>query len=102
MKDFMQQAQQMQAVLRKKQADLANLEVVGESGGAMVKVTLNGQYEACRVEIDPTLMNDPLMLADLIAAAITDASHKVQSTTQQQMSELLGGVNLPPGIKLPF
>lgn len=101
--DIMKQAQKMQEEMREQQAEIANMEVCGESGGGMVKVTLNGKYEARRVEIDEAAIDgDKEMLEDLIAAAINDAAHKIEATTRQRMSEVFGGLNLPPGIKLPF
>jgi len=100
--NIMKQAQKMQEEMQKQQAEMANMEVTGESGGGMVKVTLNGKHEARRVEIDETLMDDREMLEDLVSAAINDASHKIESKTQNQMSDMLGGLNLPPGVKLPF
>jgi DNA-binding YbaB/EbfC family protein len=100
--NIMKQAQKMQEEMQKQQAEMVNMEVTGESGGGMVKVTLNGKHEARRVEIDETLLDDKEMLEDLISAAINDATHKIESKTQDQMSEMLGGLNLPPGMKLPF
>lgn len=100
--NIMKQAQKMQEEMQKQQAEMANLEVTGEAGGGMVKVTLNGKHEARRVEIDETIMDDREMLEDLIAAAINDATHKIESATQDQMANMLGGLNLPPGMKLPF
>src|SRR5210317_654344 len=100
--NIMKQAQKMQEEMQKQQAEIVNMEVTGESGGGMVKVTLNGKHEARRVEIDETLLDDKEMLEDLITAAINDATHKIESKTQDQMSEMLGGLNLPPGMKLPF
>jgi DNA-binding YbaB/EbfC family protein len=98
----MKQAQKMQEEMQKQQAEMVNMEVTGESGGGMVKVTLNGKHEARRVEIDETLLDDKEMLEDLISAAINDATHKIEAKTQEQMSEMMGGLNLPPGMKLPF
>ena len=101
--NIMKQAQKMQEEMQKKQAEMAKLEITGESGGGMVKVTINGKHEARRVEIDDSLIGDDReMLEDLIAAAINDATHKLEQQTQDQMSEMLGGLNLPPGMKLPF
>jgi DNA-binding YbaB/EbfC family protein len=101
--NLMKQAQKMQAEMQKAQAQIADLEVTGESGGGMVKVTLNGRHEARRVQIDPTVPTDDReMLEDLIAAAINDATHRVESATQEKMSGLMGGMNLPPGFKMPF
>lgn len=100
--NLMKQAQKMQEDMQKKQAEMANMEVTGESGGGMVKVTLNGKHEARRVEIDESIMDDKEMLEDLVAAAINDATHRIESQMQDQMSDMLGGLNLPPGMKLPF
>ena len=100
--NIMKQAQKMQEEMQKKQAEMANMEVTGEAGGGMVKVVLNGKHEARRVEIDETIMDDKEMLEDLIAAAINDATHKIEAKNQDQMSDMLGGLNLPPGVKLPF
>ena len=100
--NMMKQVQKMQEDLQKEQARLAQEEVTGESGGGMVKIRLNGRHEARRVEIDESLMDDREMLEDLIAAAINDASHKVAEMSKDSMSGLAGGLNLPPGMKLPF
>ena len=102
MAQLMKQAQKMQQDMQKKQAELATMEATGESGGGMVKVTLNGKHEARRVEIDAAVLDDREMLEDLIAAAINDAVEKIASRTNEQMSDMLGGMNLPPGMKLPF
>jgi DNA-binding YbaB/EbfC family protein len=88
--------------MQRAQAEIATLEVTGESGGGMVKVIMTGKHEAKRVVIDPSLIGDDKdMLEDLVAAAINDAVHKVESTTQQKMSGLMSGMQLPPGMKLP-
>ena len=100
--DIMKQAQKMQQDMQQKQEELAGMEVTGESGGGVVKITVNGKHEAHRVELDKDVMDDKEMLEDLIAAAINDATHKVESRMQEQMSDMLGGLNLPPGMKLPF
>ncbi len=101
--NIMKQAQKMQEEMQKQQAELANMEITGESGGGMVKVTINGKHEARRVEIDDSLVGDDKeMLEDLVAAAINDATHKLEQKTQGQMADMLGGLGLPPGIKLPF
>ncbi len=99
---FMKQAQKMQEDIKKKQEELAGREVIGESGGGMVRIVVNGKHEARRVELDESILDDKEMLEDLIAAAINDATHKVESQLQDQMSDMLGGLNLPPGMKLPF
>jgi DNA-binding YbaB/EbfC family protein len=99
----MKQAQQMQADMQKAQEELASMEVTGQSGGGLVKVTMTGKHEVRRVVIDDSLLaDDKDMLEDLVAAAINDAVHKVESTTQERMAGLTSGINLPPGMKLPF
>ena len=101
--NLMKQAQQMQADMQKAQQEIASLEVTGESGGGLVKVTMTGRHEASRVEIDDSLVGDDKdMLEDLIAAAINDATHKVEAATQELMSGVTAGMNLPAGMKLPF
>ena len=101
--NLMKQAQQLQANMQKAQAEIAAMEVTGESGGGMVKVTLNGKHEAKRVQIDPSVpLDDREMVEDLVAAAINDAVHRLEATTQERMAGLMGGMNLPPGLKLPF
>lgn len=101
--NLMKQAQEMQASMQKAQEELANLEVTGESGGGMVRVVMTGRHEIRRVAIDDSLLQDDKdMLEDLVAAAINDATHKVEAATQERMSSLTAGMNLPPGMKLPF
>jgi DNA-binding YbaB/EbfC family protein len=101
--NLMKQAQQMQENMQKAQEEIASMEVTGESGGGMVKVIMTGRHEARRVEIDPSLMSDDRdMLEDLVAAAINDAAHKVESMTQERMAGMTAGLNLPAGFKLPF
>jgi len=101
--NLMKQAQEMQANMQKAQEEMANLEVTGESGGGLVKVTMTGRHEARRVMIDDSLVGDDKdMLEDLIAAAINDATHKVEAATQERMSGMTDGLNLPAGMKLPF
>lgn len=103
MGNLMKQAQQLQANMQKAQAEIAAMEVTGESGGGMVKVTINGRHEAKRVQIDPSVpLDDREMVEDLVAAAFNDAVHRLEATTQEKMSGLMGGMNLPPGLKLPF
>jgi nucleoid-associated protein EbfC len=101
--NLMKQAQAMQENLQKAQAQVAQLTAVGESGGGMVKVTMNGKHEASRVQIEPALMSeDREVLEDLIAAAINDATHKVGVVVNEKMSGAMAGLQLPPGMKLPF
>jgi nucleoid-associated protein EbfC len=101
--NLMRQAQQMQETMKKAQEELANLEVNGEAGAGMVKVTLNGRHEAKRVYIEPKLLSeDKDMLEDLVAAAINDAVHKIAALSQEKYAGLMSGLNLPAGVKLPF
>ncbi|GAC1329187.1 MAG: YbaB/EbfC family nucleoid-associated protein [Steroidobacteraceae bacterium] len=101
--NLMRQAQQMQETMKKAQAELAALEVTGESGAGMVKVTLNGHHEAKKVTIEPKLLTeDKDMLEDLLAAAVNDAVRKIAARSQEKYSGLMSGLNLPPGMKLPF
>ena len=101
--NLMKQAQQMQANMQKAQEEIAQMEITGSSGGGLVKVTMTGRHEARRVEIDDSLIGDDKdMLEDLVAAAINDAAHKIEATTQERMAGMTSGLNLPPGMKLPF
>jgi nucleoid-associated protein EbfC len=101
--NMMKQAQAIQRNMEKAQQEIAQMEVVGEAGGGMVRVTMTGRHEVRRVQIEPTAIGDDReMLEDLIAAAINDAVRKVESTTQEKMSGLMAGMKLPPGMKLPF
>ncbi|MES9902450.1 MAG: YbaB/EbfC family nucleoid-associated protein [Sedimenticola sp.] len=100
---LMKQAQKMQAEMQKTQERLAQEEITGESGGGMVKITMNGKHEVRRVEIDDALMGDDKeMLEDLIAAALNDATHRVADKTQESMAGMTSGMDLPPGFKMPF
>jgi DNA-binding YbaB/EbfC family protein len=101
--NLMKQAQAMQANMQKAQAEIATIEVIGESGGGMVKITMTGKHEVKRVQIEPAVAGeDREMLEDLIAAAINDAVHKVEARVQEKMASLTAGLQLPPGMKLPF
>ncbi len=101
--ELMKQAQAMQANMQKAQAEIANIEVIGESGGGMVKITMNGRHEVKRVQIESAVAGeDREMLEDLIAAAANDAVHKVEARVQEKMASLTSGLQLPPGMKLPF
>lgn len=104
MGNIMKQAQMMQANMQRAQAEIAALEVTGEAGGGMAKVVMTGKHEVRRVTLDPTLVSgdDKDMLEDLIAAAVNDAVQKVERVSQEKMSKLMGGMNLPPGLKMPF
>ena len=100
---LMKQAQQMQENLKKAQDEIAAMEVEGQAGAGMVKVTMTGRHDVKRVSIDPSLMGDDKdMLEDLIAAAVNDAVRRVETLTQEKMGGLTSGFGLPPGMKLPF
>ncbi len=100
---LMRQAQQMQENLEKAQQELAALEVAGEAGGGMVKVTISCRHEVRAVIIDPALLGDDKeMLEDLVAAAFNDALRKVERTVQEKYSGMTSGLGLPGGMKLPF
>src|SRR5690349_23296981 len=100
---LMKQAQAMQDNLKKAQEELASIEVEGQSGAGMVKVTMTCRHDVKRVSIDPSLLaDDKDMLEDLVAAAVNDAARKVEATVQEKMSALAGGLGLPPGLNLPF
>ncbi|MBD3754296.1 MAG: YbaB/EbfC family nucleoid-associated protein [Gammaproteobacteria bacterium] len=100
--NLMKQAQEMQKNMQKAQEEIANMEVNGEAGGGMVKVTMTGKHELVKVEIDDSLMDDKEMLEDLFAAAVNSASRRVEEVTQERMAGLTAGMNLPAGMKMPF
>ncbi len=102
--NIMKQAQAMQENMQKAQAELASLEVTGEAGGGMVRLTMTCRHDVKSVQIDPELMGDPEdreILEDLVAAAMNDAVRKVEKTTEDKMAGLTGGLNIP-GMKMPF
>ncbi len=101
---MMQQAQQMQAKMTEMQEKLGGLEIIGISGGGMVSVTLNGKKELTAIKVDPALADgeEVEVLEDLIKAAFGDAHAKVEAEVARRMSELTGGLQLPPGMTLPF
>jgi nucleoid-associated protein EbfC len=100
---LMQQAQRMQEEMRKLQDELATVEVEGQSGAGMVKITMTCKHDVKRVKIDPSLLGDDKeMLEDLVAAAMNDASRKAEAAVQDKMGAVAGGLGLPPGFKLPF
>jgi hypothetical protein len=101
--DIMKQAQEMQQNLKKAQEAIARLEVTGESGAGLVRVTMTGKHDVKKVAIDDSLVGeDKDMLEDLVAAAVNDANRRVEQAVQEKMSEFTSGLNLPPGVKLPF
>ncbi len=101
---MMKQAQQMQVRMQEMQDKLGAVEVTGVSGGGMVSITLNGKGEMRGVKIDPSLFNgdDAEVVEDLIVAAFSDAKSKVEAHVAEEMSKVTGGLNLPPGMTLPF
>lgn len=101
--NLMKQAQQMQDNMKKMQDQLATVEVEGQSGAGMVKVVMTCRHDVKRISIDDSLMGeDKEMLEDLLAAAVNDAVRRVEQTTQERMAGFSAGLNLPPGMKLPF
>jgi DNA-binding YbaB/EbfC family protein len=100
---LMKQAQQMQENMRKAQEELANIDVEGQSGAGLVKVTMSCKFKVKKVAIDPSLVGeDKDMLEDLVMAAMNDAVAKAEATTQAKMAGFTAGLNLPPGMGLPF
>lgn len=101
--NLMKQAQQMQQKMQQMKEELAKMEVTGESGAGLVKVTMTGAYSVRSVSIDDSLLDDDKeMLEDLIAAASNDAVRRIEEANQEKMSGLGGGMDLPPGFKMPF
>ncbi len=100
---LMKQAQEMQENMQKAQEELANMEVIGKSGGGLISVLMTGRHDVKRVSIDDSLISDDKeMLEDLLAAAVNDAVRQVEKTSQDKMSGMTSGMNLPGGMKLPF
>jgi hypothetical protein len=101
---MMKQAQEMQTRMAEMQAELEKVEMTGASGGGMVEVTLGGKGDMKRLKIDKSLVdpNETEVLEDLIVAAFNDAKSRVEAHMAQEMSKLTGGLQLPPGMKLPF
>ncbi|MDR0777644.1 MAG: YbaB/EbfC family nucleoid-associated protein [Azonexus sp.] len=99
---LMKQAQMMQENMKKAQAQLAQTEVEGQAGAGMVKVQMTCAHDIRRVSIDPSVMDDREMLEDLVAAAVNDAMRRAEALSQEKMAGFTAGLNLPPGMKLPF
>ncbi|HOA94333.1 MAG TPA: YbaB/EbfC family nucleoid-associated protein [Quisquiliibacterium sp.] len=100
---LMKQAQQMQENLRKKQEELASVEVEGQSGAGLVKVVLTCRNEIKRISIDPSLLaDDKDMLEDLLVAALNDGLRRAEQTSAERMGSVTAGLPLPPGFKMPF
>lgn len=103
MGNLMKQAQMMQDKMAKMQEEIARMEITGEAGAGLVKVTMTGSHSVRKVEIDPSLMDDDKeMLEDLIAAACNDASRRIEENQKSKMADVTGGMQLPPGMKMPF
>lgn len=101
--ELLKQAQQLQDQVRSAQEEIARLEVHGEAGGGLVRVTMTGRHDVRRVHIEPSLMSEEReVLEDLIAAAVNDAVRRVEALQRQHLSSAAGGLNLPDGFKLPF
>jgi len=101
--NLMKQAQQMQEQMAQAQEELGALEVQGEAGGGMVKLTMSGRHEVRRIIVDDALVGeDKDMLEDILVAAFNDAVRKVEKTVQDKYSGLATGMGLPGGFKLPF
>ena len=100
---LMKQAQQMQAEMQRAQEEIAKLTVTGESGAGMVRITMTCKHDVQSVDIDDSLLGDDKeMLEDLIIAAFNDAVRRAEQTVQEKFSGMTAGLNLPPGMKLPF
>ena len=101
---MMKQAQQMQAKMAEMQEGLDALEVSGAAGGGLVSVTLTGKGDMRAIKIDPSLViaEEVEVLEDLVTAAFNDAKAKVEPHMQEEMANATGGLNLPPGMNLPF
>ena len=100
---LMQQAQKMQEQMQKQQEELANKIIVGEAGAGIVKVTLTGKNQLKKLDIDYDMLDgDMEMMEDLIIAAFNDAQNKISSEQQGSMQDMMGGMQLPEGFKLPF
>jgi len=101
---LMKQAQQMQSKMQEMQTRLEALEITGEAGAGLVKVTLNGKSELRKIKVDPKIIDpaDAEMLEDLILAAHRDAKTKIEAASAEEMQKVTGGMQLPPGMKLPF
>jgi DNA-binding YbaB/EbfC family protein len=103
MNQLLKQAQKMQEQMQKAQEELARVEVTGESGAGLVRITINGKHEVRKVELDPSLMAEERgLVEDLIAAAMNAAVKKVADNNRSSLANMTAGLNLPEGFKLPF
>jgi DNA-binding YbaB/EbfC family protein len=101
---MMKQAQQMQSKMQELQTKLEAMEITGEAGAGLVRVTLNGKSDLRKIKIDPKIIDpaDAEMMEDLILAAHRDAKAKIEAASAEEMQKVAGGMQLPPGMKLPF
>ena len=103
MGNLMKQAQKMQEDMQKVQEQLANAEVTGVSGAGMVEIVMTGRHDVRSVKLDDSLMSeDKELLEDLLAAAVNDAVRKIEENSKDKMGSVTSGMQLPPGMKLPF
>ncbi|MEQ8605055.1 MAG: YbaB/EbfC family nucleoid-associated protein [Marivibrio sp.] len=104
MANMMKQAQEMQENLQRMQQEMEQVEVMGTAGGGMVSATVSGKGKLRRIEVDPSLVSadEKEVMEDLIVAAINDAQSKAEARLQEETQKLMGGLQLPPGMKLPF
>ncbi|CUB04030.1 YbaB/EbfC family nucleoid-associated protein [Marinomonas fungiae] len=103
MGNMMRQAQKMQENMQKAQEEIGNMEVEGQAGAGLVKITMTGRHDVKRVSIDDSLFEDDKeMLEDLIAAAINDAVRNIEAASKDKMSAATAGMPIPPGFKMPF
>ena len=101
--DLMKQAQQLQEQMQKMQEELASLEVQGEAGAGLIKITMTGRHDVKKISIDSSLLQeDKEMLEDLIAAAVNDAVRRVEEANKNKLGSLTGGMQMPPGFKMTF
>ncbi|MCH7711778.1 MAG: YbaB/EbfC family nucleoid-associated protein [Proteobacteria bacterium] len=102
--EMLKQAQEMQSKMAEMQAKLERVEVTGASGGGLVTVTLGGKGDVRKIKIDPSIVDarEVEVLEDLITAGVNDAKAKLEVRVADEMAKITGGLNLPPGLKLPF
>lgn len=101
--NLMKQAQRMQEEMQRAQEEIAAMEVTGEAGAGLVKVTINGRHDVKSVAISPELLREEIsMLEDLVAAAVNDANRKAERLSKEKLAGLTAGLELPPGMKMPF
>jgi len=82
--------------MQEAQKQLSELVVVGEAGGGMVTVKMNGRHDVTEVKIKPTLMEEDVeMIEDLVAAAVNDAVRKIEKVSKEKISQLTAGLNIP-------